>query len=130
MSVEVSSYLERPLRVLYDACRQAGRDDGGKRCPTCAVADVCAAELARRSAANPANLQPRKRSPKALPDADTGWGSRKKEAVILAIRRGVIRREAACARYRLSSEELVAWEVAFDRGGQRELSCKAAARQR
>jgi hypothetical protein len=129
MSEEVSAYLEQPLRVLYDACRQAGQDDGGRRCPTCAVRDICEAELARRSAANQANLQRRWHSPKALPAADTAWGARKK-AVILAIRWGIIGREAACARYLLSPEELVAWEVAFDRGGHRALSGKAAARRR
>ena len=126
----VSAYLVQPLRVLYDACRQAGWDDGGRRCPTCAVRDVCEAELARRSAANQANLQRRWHSPKPLPAADTAWGARKKEAVILAIRSGFIEREAACARYLLSPEELVACEEAFDRDGRRALSGKAAARQR
>ena len=130
MSEEVSAYLMQPFRVLYDACRQAGQDDGGRRCPTCALRDICEAELARRSALNQPNLQRRGHSPKALPAADTAWGTRKKAAVILAIRWGFIGRDAACARYLLSPEELVTWEVAFDRGGHRALSVKAAARQR
>ena len=130
MSEEVSTYLTQPLRVLYDACRQAGQDDGGRRCPTCTLLDICEAELARRSASSRPNLQRRGHSPKTLPAADTAWGTRKKAAVILAIRLGVIGREAAYKRYRLSPEELVAWEVAFDRGGHRALSGKATARQR
>jgi hypothetical protein len=55
---------------------------------------------------------------------------RKKEAVILAIRLGIIARADAYARYLLSPEEFAAWETAFDQGGRQALSGKAAARQR
>src|SRR5258707_15420911 len=38
----------------------------------------------------------------------------KKTTVILAIRDGQITRREACERYRLSREELAAWEAVFD----------------
>ena len=126
--IEVSEYLLQPLRVLYDACRQSGQDDGGRRCPTCAVRDVCDAEVARRQAMYP--VQHRQHSRKALPPAGISWGVRKKEAVITAIRLGIIAREDAYARYLLSPAELAAWEAAYDQGGRRALSGKAAARRR
>ena len=53
-----------------------------------------------------------------LPPADTKrWSSRRKAAVVVATRTGVITREEACERYLLSDEELAGWEVAFDRSG-------------
>jgi Protein of unknown function (DUF1153) len=53
-----------------------------------------------------------------LPPAETKrWVSRRKAAVVLATRAGVISREQACERYALSPEELAAWEMAFDRHG-------------
>ena len=53
-----------------------------------------------------------------LPAADTKrWSSRRKAAVIVATRTGVITREEACARYLLSDEELAGWETAFDKSG-------------
>jgi hypothetical protein len=53
-----------------------------------------------------------------LPAEDTKrWSSRRKAAVVVAIRGGVITREEACRRYMLSEEELAAWETAFDRSG-------------
>jgi hypothetical protein len=53
-----------------------------------------------------------------LPPADTRrWSSRRKAAVVVATRTGVITREEACERYLLSDEELAGWEVAFDRSG-------------
>jgi len=53
-----------------------------------------------------------------LPPADTKrWSSRRKAAVVVATRTGVITREEACRRYLLSEEELAAWERAFDRSG-------------
>ncbi len=53
-----------------------------------------------------------------LPPADTKrWSSRRKAAVVVATRSGVITREEACRRYLLSEEELAAWESAFDRSG-------------
>ena len=53
-----------------------------------------------------------------LPPPDTiRWSSRRKAAVVVATRAGVITREEACRRYTLSEEELTAWETAFDRCG-------------
>jgi hypothetical protein len=57
-----------------------------------------------------------------LPPANTKrWVSRRKVAVVLAIRAGVISREEAYERYGLSPEELAAWEMAFDQYGIRGL---------
>ena len=62
-----------------------------------------------------------------LPAPNTrSWGSRKKAAVVLGIRRGLITRDEAYHLYALSPEELDAWEVAFDRGGHKALMNKAA----
>jgi hypothetical protein len=36
-----SSYLAADVRTLYEACHGSGRDEGGKRCPTCCVRDLC-----------------------------------------------------------------------------------------
>jgi Protein of unknown function (DUF1153) len=53
-----------------------------------------------------------------LPSPDTKrWSSRRKAAVVVATRSGVISREEACERYLLSKEELAGWEAAFDRSG-------------
>lgn len=53
-----------------------------------------------------------------LPAADTKrWSSRRKAAVVVAMRAGLITREEACGRYLLSDEELAGWEAAFDRRG-------------
>jgi hypothetical protein len=50
------------------------------------------------------------------PDAKR-WSSRRKAAVVVATRTGVISRMEACHRYMLSAEELADWEAAFDRRG-------------
>jgi hypothetical protein len=42
-----SRYLASRLRTLYDVCRDGGRDDQGRACATCPVADICARDLAR-----------------------------------------------------------------------------------
>ncbi|HEX3419107.1 MAG TPA: DUF1153 domain-containing protein [Stellaceae bacterium] len=53
-----------------------------------------------------------------LPPTDTRrWSSRRKAAVVVATRTGVLSRTEACQRYMLSEEELADWEVAFDRRG-------------
>ena len=53
-----------------------------------------------------------------LPAADTKrWSSRRKAAVLVAIRTGGLTREEACERYLISEEELALWEAAFDRSG-------------
>jgi uncharacterized protein DUF1153 len=58
------------------------------------------------------------RSNLALPPADTKrWSSRRKAAVIVAMRARVITREEARERYMISDEELAGWEAAFDKNG-------------
>ena len=53
-----------------------------------------------------------------LPSAETKrWSCRRKAAVVVAVRAGVLRRQEACERYMLSLEELAAWEDALDRNG-------------
>ena len=53
-----------------------------------------------------------------LPPAETRrWSSRRKAAIVTAVRAGVLNRQEACARYRLSLEELAAWETALDQNG-------------
>jgi hypothetical protein len=53
-----------------------------------------------------------------FPPAETKrWSCRRKAAVVVAIRAGVLGRQEACERYTLSLEELAAWEAAFDRNG-------------
>ena len=59
-----------------------------------------------------------------LPPADTKrWSSRRKAAVVVATRTGLITREDACKRYMLSEEELAGWENAFDKRGIPGLRC-------
>jgi hypothetical protein len=54
----------------------------------------------------------------SLPPPDTErWSARRKAAVVMAARTGVISREEACRRYCLSPEELAAWETALDENG-------------
>jgi len=61
-----------------------------------------------------------------LPSAQTKrWVARRKAAVVVATRAGVISREEAYERYALSPEELAAWEAAFDRHGSRGLRIKS-----
>jgi Protein of unknown function (DUF1153) len=53
-----------------------------------------------------------------LPPPETKrWSSRRKAAVVVATRTGIISRAEACQRYMLSDEELAAWEAAFERRG-------------
>ena len=53
-----------------------------------------------------------------LPPAETKrWSSRRKAAVVVAIRAGVLGRQEACDRYLLSPEELAGWEIALDENG-------------
>ena len=39
--------LDTPVRLLYDACRQSGRDDYGANCRTCTLNDICEGQLQR-----------------------------------------------------------------------------------
>jgi hypothetical protein len=47
----VSRYLAASARTLYEACHDSGRDDGGRRCSTCCVRDLC--EMHRRKTKAP-----------------------------------------------------------------------------
>lgn len=46
------------------------------------------------------------------------WTSRRKAAVVTAVKSAVISREEACSIYQLSEEELLAWERAFEMYGR------------
>ena len=53
-----------------------------------------------------------------LPPADTGrWVIRRKAEVVAAVRGGLITLEEALERYRLTSEEFLAWQRSIDRHG-------------
>jgi hypothetical protein len=53
-----------------------------------------------------------------LPPAETKrWSCRRKAAIVVAIRAGVLGLREARERYMLSLEELAAWEAAFDKNG-------------
>ena len=53
-----------------------------------------------------------------LPDPNTRrWTVQRKAAVVQAVRTGLLTVEQAAERYRLSPEELRAWERDFDRRG-------------
>jgi len=57
-----------------------------------------------------------------LPPAETQrWPCRRKAAVVVAIRAGVLSPQEACQRYMLSLEELAAWEATLDQNGIRGL---------
>jgi hypothetical protein len=53
-----------------------------------------------------------------LPPPNTKrWVVRRKAAVVMAVRAGVITLEEACRRYQLSEEEFLAWQRAFEARG-------------
>ena len=53
-----------------------------------------------------------------LPPANTRrWLARRKAAVVAAVSSGTLTTEAACRRYHMLEEELLAWQRAFDRYG-------------
>jgi uncharacterized protein DUF1153 len=45
------------------------------------------------------------------------WTIRRKAAVVTAVARGVLSREEACRRYRLTEEEFGSWEQAYQTHG-------------
>ena len=51
------------------------------------------------------------------PPGTKRWSSRRKAAVVVATRSGLLGRQDACKRYMLSLEELAAWETALDQNG-------------
>jgi Protein of unknown function (DUF1153) len=66
---------------------------------------------------HPGTVAPGKSNPELPAAATKRWSSRRKAAVVIAVRTGMIARAEACARYALSEEELAAWEIAFQRSG-------------
>lgn len=55
---------------------------------------------------------------KDLPPANTGrWVIRRKAEVVAAVRGGLLSLEDALERYRLTSEEFLAWQQSIDRHG-------------
>jgi hypothetical protein len=55
---------------------------------------------------------------RGLPPEETKrWVARRKAAVVLAVRRGLITRAEACRRYQLSEEEFSSWQWSFDTYG-------------
>lgn len=53
-----------------------------------------------------------------LPPPDTQrWVVRRKAEVVAAVRGGLLSMDEACARYRISGEEFLAWTRAIDRHG-------------
>jgi hypothetical protein len=50
------------------------------------------------------------------------WSPQRKEAVVEALRAGVITLDEACQRYRLSAEELLTWQWAVEADGVGALS--------
>ncbi|HEX2559776.1 DUF1153 domain-containing protein [Phenylobacterium sp.] len=53
-----------------------------------------------------------------LPPPDTGrWVIRRKAEVVAAVRGGLLTLEAALERYRLTSEEFLAWQRSIDKHG-------------
>jgi len=53
-----------------------------------------------------------------LPPPNTRrWVARRKAAVVAAVANGMITIEEACRRYRMSEEEFLAWQRAFENGG-------------
>jgi hypothetical protein len=53
-----------------------------------------------------------------LPPANTGrWVIRRKAEVVAAVRGGLLSLEDALERYRLTSEEFLAWQESIDRHG-------------
>lgn len=58
-------------------------------------------------------------TPANLPPANTvRWIARRKAEVVTAVRGGLLSMAEACERYRLSTEEFMAWERAYAAEGQ------------
>jgi hypothetical protein len=51
------------------------------------------------------------------PPSTTRWVARRKAAVVAAVHDGVLTREEACRRYRISMEEFASWQRLADRHG-------------
>jgi hypothetical protein len=77
----------------------------------------------RRSKEPPLDLAAFLRSPRP-----TRWVARRKAAVVLAVRAGLVTLSEACSRYMLSEDEFARWEAAFDDEGRAGLHLKRYAR--
>jgi hypothetical protein len=66
----------------------------------------------RPARTRPINLQTFLQSP-----SPTRWVARRKSAVVLAVRAGLISLTGACDRYKISRDEFANWEAVFDREG-------------
>jgi len=51
------------------------------------------------------------------PPETTRWVSRRKAQVVAAVKGGLLTPDEACARYRMSLEEMANWQRLFDRVG-------------
>lgn len=65
-----------------------------------------------------------------LPPADTRWVASRKEAVVNAVKHGLIRKEDALRRYGLSEEEFDSWLKAVRKHGRAALKVTAIQRFR
>ena len=64
-------------------------------------------------------------TPGNLPPANMQrWVMRRKADIVMAVAGGIITMEAACARYSLTSEEFLGWQIAFEHLGVRGLSSR------
>jgi hypothetical protein len=59
----------------------------------------------------------------------TRWVPRRKAALVLAVRSGLITLSGACDRYMLTVDEFTDWEVSFDEEGLAGLQLKSRIRQ-
>lgn len=90
----------------------------GERAEKTAIGEISGA---RTDSARPAQVPGPLGKPitlESLPPPDTRrWVVRRKAEVIAAIRGGLLTAAEACARYRLSPEELGLWQESIDRAG-------------
>jgi hypothetical protein len=97
---------------------KAIEQEGGAPCRTAALA---LASAARPDPARPTEVPGplgRAITMATLPPPDTRrWVVRRKAEVIAAIRGGLLTAAEACARYRLSPEELELWQDSIERAG-------------
>ena len=77
----------------------------------------------RRAAVGPINLQTFLQSP-----SPTRWVPRRKAALVLAVRAGLVSLSDACERYEISGAEFATWEAIFDVEGLAGLHLKRRAR--
>jgi Protein of unknown function (DUF1153) len=64
------------------------------------------------------------------PEGTKRWVARRKAAVVVAVRQGLITREEACRRYELSEEEFASWQWSLDNHGVKGLRITSLQRYR